>query len=101
MFLVNLPKSWPAVLAGTANAARVTLGEWARVTDADLETYGDAVLGVYRNVVVSAYDITGWSRTPDGRVVFDGVESEEWARLRGQPVPGTPWVRGAARPVKT
>jgi len=100
MIAVNLPRSWPRVLAGELNAGDVTLGEWAAITDADLERYGDTLLGVHRNIVVTAFDITDWARTDEGRVQFEGTPSETWAHLVGGLVPGRPWVRGAARPVK-
>lgn len=101
MFLVNLPRTWPRVLRGLASAEDVTLGEWARVSEGSLTRYGDSVVGVYKNQVVSAYDITGWHRTTEGRIVFEGQESATLAHLIGQPVPGERWVQGAVRPVKT
>ena len=100
MILVNISKTWPAVLAGKADAADVTLGAWAQIKDADLEAHADAVLGVYRNVVVTAFDVDGWSRREDGRVTFAARPSETWAHLVGMPVPGEPWLQGQARPVK-
>lgn len=104
MLVVNLSKSWPKVLNGVALASDVTLCSWASITDDSLDKYADVVLGVYQGVVVSAFDITGWERIPDGewkgRVTFFGVESKQWAGLIGQPNPTTPWVQGSARPVK-
>lgn len=101
MILVNLRKTWPAVLAGHADPAQVTLGAWAALTEDDLAVHGDVLLGVHKNVVVTAYSIAGWTRDEaTGRVTFDGEPSDEWAELIGQRVPGSPWVKGAARPVK-
>lgn len=101
MILVNLRKSWPAVLAGDRDAAEVTLGEWAALSEDDLARYGDVVVGVFRNIVVTVIEIAGWERDETtGRVTFAGEASDRWAHLLGEPVPGTPWVKGAARPVK-
>jgi hypothetical protein len=55
-----------------------------------LQQHGDAVLGVYQNEVVTAFDITGWSRNREGRVVFEGTPSQKWAHLIGTPNPGKP-----------
>jgi hypothetical protein len=101
MFLVNLRQSWPAVKAGTRTAAEVTLGEWAQLPDGALAEYGDVILGIYDNEVVSAFDIDGWSRDPDNdRVTFTGTESETWAHLVGGPNPGPRWKQGQAGPVQ-
>jgi hypothetical protein len=100
MFIVNLPRSWPAVVAGHADAEEVTRGSWAQISDSDLEEYGDVLLGAYKNVVVTAYEILSWTRDEVGRVTFEVRPSAEFGDLVGKPVPGTPWVRGAARPVK-
>ena len=101
MILVNLSRSWTEVLAGKRDAADVTLGDWAGITDDSVARYGDAILGIHHNAVVTAFDIEGWHR--DGstdRIRFDGRPSERWASLIGTPNPGAEWVRGAARPVK-
>ena len=104
MIIVHLPNSWPRVIAGELTESEVTLGSWAGISDTALEQYGDAVVGVYKNEVVSAYDIDSWWRHADGelkgRVVFEGDKSEKWAYLVGTPNPGTPWRRGQARPVQ-
>ncbi|MFH7337134.1 hypothetical protein [Streptomyces sp. KHY 26] len=100
MILVHLASSWPDVLAHSRTAAEVTLSAWAQISDDRLRQYGDAVLGVYQKEVVTAFDITGWSRTREGRVVFEGNPSRRWAHLIGTPNPGKPWVRGQARPVQ-
>ena len=86
------------MLAGKADAADVTLGAWAQIKDADSEEHADAVLGVYRNVVVTAFDVDSWSRGEDGRVTFAARPSAEWAHLVGQPIPGAPWDAGAGPP---
>jgi hypothetical protein len=100
MILVNLSQTWPDVMAGTDSADRATLEAWAGIKDESLDAYGDAMLGIYRNQAVTAYDITGWTRLPDGRVKFTGVESKKWKHLIGSASPGEPWIRGQARPVK-
>jgi len=100
VILVNLSKTWPDVMIGKDAADRATLEAWAGVGDGSLDAYGDAVLGIYRNQVVTAYDVTGWERLPDGRVKFTGDESQQWKHLIGTVNPGEPWVRGQARPVK-
>ncbi len=101
MILVNIPQTWPAVLAGKASAADVTLGSWAQIKDADLDANADVILGIYKNQVVTAFDIEKWTRgEDDNRVTFVGQPSQKWARLIGTPNPGRPWVKGAARPVQ-
>ncbi len=101
MILVNLSKSWADVVAGTRDAAEVTLGDWASITDDSVARYADAILGIHRNEVVTAFDIESWQRDDEtGRIRFLGRPSEQWARLIGTPNPGPEWVKGAARPVK-
>ncbi|MEV5066393.1 hypothetical protein AB0K94_35645 [Streptomyces sp. NPDC053794] len=100
MILVHLPKTWPDVVAGKQTPEDVTLQYWAQITDEALETYGDGLLGIYQHQVVSAFDVTGWKRDADGRVIFDGVPSKEFGHLIGTPNPGKHWVRGQSRPVQ-
>ena len=100
MILVNLSRTWPDVMAGKDEAARATLEDWAGIKDEALDAFGDAVLGIYRNQVVTAYDITCWKRLANGRVRFTGMESKKWTYLIGTANPGEPWTRGQARPVK-
>lgn len=101
MILVNLSKSWADVAAGKRDPAGVTLGDWAGMTDDSVERYGDVVLGIHRNEVVTAFDIDSWHRDGQtGRVRFEGRPSERWSYLLGTPNPGPEWVKGAARPVK-
>lgn len=104
MILVNLASTWPAVANGQADAAAITLGNWAQISDNSLDTYADSILGIYKNEVVTAFDLTGWQRLtegPDaGRVTFTGRPSQQWKHLIGTPNPGTPWTAGMARPVQ-
>jgi hypothetical protein len=101
VILVHLPTTWPQVLAGQMSAADATLGEWYGLSDDNLAEYGDALAGVFEHEVVSAYDVTGWQRNSDRRVIFSGTPSKKWAHLIGTPNPGKPWgVRGKARPVQ-
>lgn len=100
MILVNLSKTWLEVMSRTDEAQRATLQDWAGISDESLDAYGDVILGIYRNHVVTAYDITGWERFPGHRVRFTGVESRTWRHLIGTASPGEPWTRGQARPVK-
>lgn len=104
VILVHLASSWPAVARGVADAADVTLGNWAGIADDKLESHADAVLGIYKNEVVTAFDITGWRRLTDGndagRIAFTGHPSRRWGHLIGTPNPGTPWTKGMARPVQ-
>ena len=104
VILVHLASSWPAVARGEADAADVTLGNWAGLADDKLDSYADAVLGIYKNEVVTAFDITGWNRltegTNAGRIAFTGAPSLRWRHLIGTPNPGTPGRKGMARPVQ-
>lgn len=100
MILVHLSTSWPMVQAGKMTPEAATLGDWADLNDAKLREYADAILGIYQNTVVSAYDITGWVQKEENRVLFEGQRSQRWASLIGTPNPGKQWVRGMARPVQ-
>lgn len=104
MIIVNVNHHWPSVLAGKKTPAQVTLYAWHGISDKSLEEYADVVLGIYKNTVVSAFDITGWNRISsgdqEGKIEFFGEESNKWRYLVGQTNPGEPWVQGAARPVK-
>jgi hypothetical protein len=100
VFLVNLARTWPEVLAGKKDAAEVTRGEWAQIKEADLQTHADAILGIYRDKVVTAFDIVGWERGEDKRVVFTVQASQQWLNLIGTPNPGKPWVQGQGRPIQ-
>jgi hypothetical protein len=61
----------------------------------------DYLLGIYGEQVVSVYHITGWHRGQErGRIAFDVTPAVEMAGAVGQPVPGGPWKRGEARPVR-
>jgi hypothetical protein len=100
MFLVNLSKTWPQVRAGAKDPAEATLGDWPGIKEDDLETHADAILGIFKNVVVTAYDIEGQPQRKGGRVRFIGRPSRKWAHLVGTPNPGRPWVQGYGRPVQ-
>jgi len=87
-------------------AAAATLGSWAQIKDADLKDHADAILGIYKNEVVTAFDIVPgddkkpWRRGDDNRVTFNGQRSRKWDHLIGTPNPGKPWVQGQGRPVQ-
>src|SRR5258707_210427 len=101
MILVHLTQTWPMVQRGQLAADAATLGDWAGISDTALADYGDVVLGIFDNTVVSAYDIDGWDRTDEGRVRFTGAPSTRQAHLVGTPNPGKAWgVKGMARPVQ-
>jgi hypothetical protein len=100
MIAVNLKRSYKLVLTGQMSMEAATLGWWQGVTDDAIERYGDVVIGVYGDVVVSVFDVTGHERNAEGRVAFDGVESETFGYLLNQKSPVKPWVRGQARPVQ-
>ncbi|QDO37899.1 hypothetical protein FNV62_06700 [Streptomyces sp. RLB3-17] len=88
------------MLAGKKAPEDVTLRAWAQIKDEALDSYGDGVLGIYQNTVVTAFDVVDWERQADGRVVFNGVPSAKFGHLIGTPNPGRPWVQGQARPVQ-
>ncbi|MCS6559744.1 hypothetical protein NYQ31_15210 [Curtobacterium flaccumfaciens] len=100
MIVVNLKKSYREVLSGIRDMDDATLGWWAGVTDEAAERYGDVILGVFKERVVSAFDANGFDRDAEGRVHFSGNESEEFASLVGKASPARPWVRGQARPIQ-
>jgi len=100
VIVVNLRKSYREVLSGQRDLEDATLGWWAGVTDEAIARYGDIVIGVYGDQVVSAYEVSAHERDADGRVWFDGEESEEFGSLVGKKSPVKPWVRGQARPIQ-
>lgn len=100
MIVVNLKKSYREVLSGDRDMDDATLGWWAGVTDEAAARYGDVIVGVFKERVVSAFDASGFERDADGRVFFDGNESTEFAGLVGKASPVRPWVRGQARPLQ-
>ncbi|WP_299091689.1 hypothetical protein [uncultured Microbacterium sp.] len=70
------------------------------MTDTAIARFGDVLIGVWRDRVVSAYDITGHKRVDNGmRVVFDVEDSKEFGYLVGQPSPVGAWKQGQARPI--
>ena len=100
MIAVNLKRTYRQVMSGLMDMDDATLSWWQGITDEAIERYGDVVIGVYGDTVVSAFDITGYERNDEGRVGFDGDESKEFAYLLDQKSPVKPWVRGQARPVQ-
>ncbi|MEU2205528.1 hypothetical protein AB0P19_14200 [Microbacterium oleivorans] len=100
MIVVNLKRSYPRVQLGQADLDAVTLSAWAGVTEEAIDRFGDVILGVYQDKVVSAYNVTSHSRDDEGRVVFEGIESPEFEHLIGQPSPVPAWKRGQARPTR-
>jgi hypothetical protein len=101
VILVHLKRTWPLVQDGRLTEDDATLKAWAGVSDDALGSYGDVVAGIYDNTVVTVYDVASWSRQPDGRVIFAGKPSSQWAYLKGHPNPGRPWGRqGDTRPVQ-
>lgn len=99
MIVVNINKSYPEVLAGDLSLEDATRGNWKKIAEPAIAEYGDVIIGVFRDRVVSAYDIVGHHRLQDDRVQFDVRESEEFASLIGQPSPVGPWKSGQARPI--
>ena len=83
MIVVNINRSYGQVLSGDLELKDATRGEWAGMTDMAISHYGDVLIGVWRDRVVSAYDITGHTRVDGGvRVVFEVEVSPR--RLRSQ-----------------
>ena len=100
MIVVNINRSYGQVLAGDLELRDATRGEWAGMTEMAIQRFGDVLIGVWRDRVVSAYDITGHERVDNGaRVLFEVEESEEFGYLVGQPSPVGPWKQGQARPI--
>jgi len=98
MIIVSLDQTWPKVLEGVMTAERATLDTWpVRPNElAELDQFADVILGVYRYMFVSAYDIMTWHvETEEERaqairegatrdylhVIFEGRRSQTWAFL--------------------
>lgn len=100
LIIVHLNKTWPHVLTSRMTPEDATLGVWP-IAEENLKRYGDVLLGVYDNTVVTAYDLTGYTRGDDKKVTFDGKPSTAWSHLIGQPTPAKPWgAQGDAWPVR-
>jgi hypothetical protein len=107
MIIVNMPRSWPQVLQGHRSPESATLFAWQIQDDAQLERYatqGSIILGVYRNSVVSAFEIHSYDRNflSHGRVQFHGIPTvHEWLGSNLQTVaPNLAWQRGQVYPVQ-
>lgn len=101
MIVVNVKSTYPSVLAGVMDLDDATLGDWYQISEDAIRMYGDVIIGVYKERVVSAYDITGHTRDTERQTVsFDGNESKEFGYLIGQRSPASPWTRGQGRPIK-
>lgn len=102
MILVHVIRSWPGVVAEKWSAEVATLKEWAQLTDRSIDEYGDIVLGIYENMIVSAYEIDGHYRNRETRrVAFTGHETDETRQYIGLPNPGRSWGdQGYARSVQ-
>ncbi|WFG43533.1 hypothetical protein [Pseudonocardia alni] len=102
MILVHLVRSWPDVLAGERSADDATLGEWAQLSDSNIDEYGDILIGIYENSIVSAYEIDGHYRDRESkRVTFKAHETSATREFLGRSNPGRQWGRrGDARPVQ-
>ena len=63
MIPVSLARTWPLVLRRDANGgdSGALVGSWPVRPDelANLDSYADAIAGVFRGQVVAIYDITG------------------------------------------
>ncbi len=101
MILVNLSDTWPKVKAKEMTAKDATRYAWPEVKPENITTYGDTILGVYKNSVVTVYDIMPEQHTylPNGRVVFEVTDSPKWGHLIGTPSP-LRWKQGQQRPVQ-
>ena len=99
MILVNVSRS--AVSAATeAQLMEASRAYW-KVSEESIRGYGDYLAAVRENIIVGVWRIDGHSRPDEGggKAAFDLAPAPERSELIGQVVP-TPWVRGAANPVK-
>ncbi|MDN5766078.1 MAG: hypothetical protein L0H96_09465 [Humibacillus sp.] len=80
--------------------ALITLGDWARVSDADAAS-ATHIVGVHNGCIVSAYQATSYRRTATGRVRWAGGPADDFAGHIGDRVPGGAWGQGQARPLRT
>ncbi|KDA04645.1 hypothetical protein DC31_05770 [Microbacterium sp. CH12i] len=100
MIVVNVNRSYAQTLSGELTLQEATEGDWYGINDAAVAQYGDVLVGVWNNRVVSVYDIVGHVRVDEGtRVRFQVQDSAEFGYLVGQPSPVGPWKAGQARPI--
>lgn len=99
MILVNVSRS--AVAAVTEPQLMEAASAYWKVSEETIRGYGDHLAAVRDNRIVGVWRILGHSRSDEagGKVAFELAAAPERADLIGQQVP-TPWVRGAANPVK-
>ena len=102
MILVSLARTGADVKAGTITGAQATLGPWYNVSPASIRAYGDAVLGVYQGLFLTAYDLEPDAHTTvDRRTTFTARPGpSRYAHLVGTACPVRFDVRGAMRPVR-
>lgn len=110
MILVSLAQTWPLVLREAATPEAATQGAWpVRPTELEsLDSFADVIAGVFRERVVSVFEITGWQWESDAeraaairqghsrdnpRIVFEIRPSDRWAGLVGRSNPGRPFTR--------
>jgi len=100
VIVVNVNRSYAQTLSGELTLQEATEGDWYGINEAAVAQYGDVLVGVWNNRVVSAYDIVGHVRVDEGtRVRFTVEDSAEFGYLVGQPSPVGPWKAGQARPI--
>lgn len=86
------------VFSDLADAVR---GDWPPLSEHNLASYADLVLGTYAETVTAAYTVESWSSVTNDagtpKLVFDVSAALDWIHLIGQPQPGGAWRRGESR----
>jgi hypothetical protein len=118
MIVVSVARTWPLVLSGHATAEAATQGAWPlRLAEFEhLDEFADVIAGVFREQVVSVFEIIGWRWETNAeraaalrqglsrqnpRIVFDIASSQAWAGLIGTANPGRPFTQWPVQYIHT
>lgn len=99
MILVNINQSGADAVTDT-QFREAAEGQW-KISDQTMRIHGDYVAAVRQNTIRGVWRVVDHRRDSETeKVGFTLAPAPEAASLIGENVP-TPWVRGAANPVKT
>lgn len=103
MYIVNVSRSTsPASTAQELQEA--TVGDWplrSTQTLGDITEFGDVIIGVRRNVIVSAFPVRKVTAANGDRFRVTPGPAGDWARLVGKNLPDDlKWSRGEGWPLK-
>lgn len=103
MYIVNVSRS-TSPASTLQDLQQATIGDWplrSTQTLGDIAEFGDVIVGVRRNVIVSAIPIETVTPADGNRFRVTPGPAGDWARLVGRNLPaGLRWSRGEGWPLK-